>query len=71
MKCLNIPVVIAGGSGSRLWPLSRQAYPKQFLPLVDQGCTMLQATLLRLQQALPEAEAPIIICHASHRFIVA
>jgi mannose-1-phosphate guanylyltransferase len=42
------PVIIAGGSGTRLWPLSRQLYPKQFLPLIGDK-TMFQATLERLQ----------------------
>jgi mannose-1-phosphate guanylyltransferase / mannose-6-phosphate isomerase len=43
-----IPVVLSGGSGSRLWPLSREAYPKQFLPLVGKD-TMLQSTWRRVQ----------------------
>ncbi len=42
-----IPVILSGGSGTRLWPLSRETYPKQFLPLVDQH-TMLQNTALRI-----------------------
>lgn len=62
------PVIIAGGSGTRLWPLSRQLYPKQFLPLIGQQ-TMLQLTLQRLQglDCLP----PIIVCNEAHRFIAA
>ncbi len=62
------PVIIAGGSGTRLWPLSRQLYPKQFLPLLGQQ-TMLQLTLQRLQglDCLP----PIIVCNEEHRFIAA
>src|SRR3990167_2649456 len=63
-----IPVVLAGGSGSRLWPLSRSAYPKQFLPLVKDEETLLQSTLLRLSCV---SQAPIIVCHEDHRFIVA
>ena len=43
-----LPVIMAGGSGTRLWPLSRQLNPKQFLPLVDADLTMLQATIKRL-----------------------
>ncbi|MDG2035702.1 MAG: sugar phosphate nucleotidyltransferase, partial [Pseudomonadales bacterium] len=43
------PVILCGGSGSRLWPLSREAYPKQFLDLTQSGQSMLQMTLLRLQ----------------------
>ena len=54
------PVIIAGGSGTRLWPLSRQLYPKQFLPLVDDK-TMFQATLARLQDL--HCAPPIIVCN--------
>ena len=60
------PVIIAGGSGTRLWPLSRQLYPKQFLPLVDDK-TMFQATLARLQDL--HCAPPIIVCNEDHRFI--
>ena len=62
------PVIIAGGSGTRLWPLSRQLYPKQFLPLIGE-LTMLQVTLLRTAglDCLP----PIIVCNEEHRFIAA
>ena len=63
-----LPVVLAGGSGSRLWPLSRQNYPKQFLPLSSQQ-TMLQETLARLQNE--EHLTPIIVTNEAHRFIVA
>ena len=63
-----LPVILAGGSGSRLWPLSRELYPKQFLPLVDKD-SMLQVTIRRLSQ-LPVA-LPLIICNEEHRFIVA
>ena len=65
-----LPVVLAGGSGSRLWPLSRQNYPKQFLPLSgnDQQ-TMLQQTLWRLEAL--EHSTPIIVSNEAHRFIVA
>jgi len=62
------PVIIAGGSGTRLWPLSRQLYPKQFLPLVDDK-TMFQATLARLQDL--HCAPPIIVCNEDHRFIAA
>lgn len=61
-------VILAGGAGSRLWPLSRSLYPKQFLPLADKQ-TMLQATLSRVK-GLSEAE-PMLICNEEHRFIVA
>jgi len=64
-----IPVVLSGGSGTRLWPLSRELYPKQLLPLVGKG-TMLQDTLQRLD-GVPELAAPIVVCNESHRFLVA
>ena len=64
-----IPVLLAGGSGTRLWPLSRKLYPKQFMRLVGSH-TLLQSTLLRLS-SLEEVQAPIILCNAEHRFIVA
>ncbi|NRA52696.1 MAG: mannose-1-phosphate guanylyltransferase/mannose-6-phosphate isomerase [Gammaproteobacteria bacterium] len=63
-----VPVIMAGGSGTRLWPLSRQHFPKQFLPLVNES-TMLQTTLSRLE-GLP-IERSITICNEQHRFIVA
>ncbi|QEW06252.1 mannose-1-phosphate guanylyltransferase/mannose-6-phosphate isomerase [Nitrincola iocasae] len=63
-----LPVVLAGGSGSRLWPLSRKSRPKQFLPLVS-GQSMLQETLSRLN-GLAMLQ-PIVICNDEHRFMVA
>ncbi|MBG6244347.1 mannose-1-phosphate guanylyltransferase/mannose-6-phosphate isomerase [Candidatus Symbiopectobacterium sp. 'North America'] len=62
-----LPVVMAGGAGSRLWPLSRTLYPKQFLSL-NTKMTMLQETLRRLEKI--EHHDPLIICNESHRFIV-
>ena len=64
-----IPVILSGGSGTRLWPLSRRQYPKQYLPLVGDN-TMLQETILRLN-GLKNLLDPIIICNAEHRFLVA
>jgi mannose-1-phosphate guanylyltransferase/mannose-6-phosphate isomerase len=64
-----IPVILSGGSGTRLWPLSRKEYPKQYLPLVGDN-TMLQETILRLD-GLDNLADPIIICNADHRFLVA
>ena len=64
-----IPVILSGGSGTRLWPLSREAYPKQFLPLVDQR-TMLQNTALRIA-GLTDVTAPLVVCNEEHRFMVA
>jgi mannose-1-phosphate guanylyltransferase/mannose-6-phosphate isomerase len=62
------PVILSGGSGTRLWPLSRELYPKQLLPLVGEQ-TMLQETAQRLVGL--EAAAPIVVCNDSHRFLVA
>lgn len=62
------PVLLSGGSGTRLWPLSREAYPKQFLPLAGDG-TMLQATWKRVA-AIADA-APIVVAGEDHRFLVA
>jgi mannose-1-phosphate guanylyltransferase/mannose-6-phosphate isomerase len=64
-----IPVVLSGGSGTRLWPLSRELYPKQLLPLVGKG-TMLQETLARLA-GVKALGTPIVVCNESHRFLVA
>jgi mannose-1-phosphate guanylyltransferase/mannose-6-phosphate isomerase len=62
-------VILSGGSGTRLWPLSRKQYPKQYLPLVGDN-TMLQETILRLN-GLDNLADPIIICNVDHRFLVA
>ncbi len=64
-----VPVLLSGGSGTRLWPLSREMYPKQFLPLVGDA-TMLQATW---QRAAPLAgdRGPIVVANEAHRFVVA
>lgn len=64
-----IPVILSGGSGTRLWPLSRGIYPKQFLPLVSDS-TMVQETVLRLA-GLEHLQAPIAICNEDHRFMMA
>ncbi len=63
------PVILSGGSGTRLWPLSRGQYPKQFLPLVSEH-TMLQETMLRLA-GLSDVKAPIAVCNEDHRFMMA
>ena len=63
------PVILSGGSGTRLWPLSRAALPKQFLPLVTDK-TMFQETLLRLQ-GLPDMADPLLVCNNEHRFLAA
>ncbi len=64
-----LPVLLCGGSGTRLWPLSREAYPKQFLPLAG-DFSLLQSTCMRLH-GLPGAEAPLLISNEEHRFMVA
>ncbi|PMG43337.1 mannose-1-phosphate guanylyltransferase/mannose-6-phosphate isomerase [Shewanella sp. 10N.286.52.B9] len=63
-----LPVIMAGGSGSRLWPLSRQQFPKQFLTLLDNH-SMLQTTANRLDGIIHSA--PLVICNEEHRFSVA
>lgn len=63
-----LPVILSGGSGTRLWPLSRELYPKQLLPLTGDR-TMLQETALRLKGL--DAVAPMIVCNEEHRFMVA
>ncbi|MBI4936637.1 MAG: mannose-1-phosphate guanylyltransferase/mannose-6-phosphate isomerase [Nitrosomonadales bacterium] len=63
------PVILSGGSGSRLWPMSRAALPKQFLPLVSER-TLFQETLLRLK-GLPDMAAPLLVCNNEHRFLAA
>ena len=63
------PVLLAGGSGTRLWPLSRELCPKQFLSLLGEQ-SLLQNTALRAA-SLPDAGAPLAICAETHRFIVA
>ena len=64
-----IPVILAGGSGTRLWPLSRTLFPKQLMNLVNQN-TMLQNTILRLSDC-EDTGNPIVICNEKHRFMVA
>jgi mannose-1-phosphate guanylyltransferase/mannose-1-phosphate guanylyltransferase/mannose-6-phosphate isomerase len=64
-----IPVILAGGSGTRLWPLSREQYPKQLLSLVNDK-TMLQNTVLRLLSA-EDVGNPLVLCNDDHRFMVA
>jgi len=64
-----IPVILSGGAGTRLWPLSRELYPKQLLPLVGEQ-TMLQQTAARLEGMLDIA-GPMVVCNEEHRFLVA
>lgn len=64
-----VPVLMSGGVGSRLWPVSRELFPKQFFPLVDDNATMLQATYTRAR--LVSDADPIVVCNEAHRFLVA
>jgi mannose-1-phosphate guanylyltransferase/mannose-6-phosphate isomerase len=64
-----VPVILSGGSGTRLWPLSRELYPKQLLPLVNER-TMIQDTALRLV-GMADVAAPIVVCNDQQRFMVA
>ena len=63
-----IPVILSGGAGTRLWPLSRELYPKQLLALTSQR-TMIQDTALRLKGL--DAAPPVVVCNDAHRFLVA
>ena len=62
-----VPLILSGGSGSRLWPLSRKLYPKQFINLVNET-TLFQDTVMRLPKEISD---PLVICNEEHRFIVA
>jgi len=64
------PVILSGGSGTRLWPASRSGYPKQLLPLVGER-TMLQETALRLAGKANCTAHTIVVCNEAHRFLVA
>jgi mannose-1-phosphate guanylyltransferase/mannose-6-phosphate isomerase len=63
------PIVLSGGSGTRLWPLSREHYPKQLLNLVGER-TLLQQAFLRID-GMADARAPLVVCNEEHRFLVA
>lgn len=64
-----VPTILAGGSGTRLWPLSRELYPKQLIDIYNDN-TMLQNTLLRLN-TVHDLESPIVVCNEAHRFMTA
>ncbi|GIK33803.1 MAG: mannose-1-phosphate guanylyltransferase/mannose-6-phosphate isomerase [Gammaproteobacteria bacterium] len=64
-----VPVILCGGSGTRLWPLSRALLPKQLLALQGTG-TLLQETFGRVQGLGPGCEAPLVLCNEAHRFLV-
>ena len=70
-KSKILPVILCGGQGTRLWPLSRKSYPKQFLSLNESNKkSLLQNTQKRLK-GLKDLLEPILICNSEHRFIVA
>jgi len=64
-----VPVILSGGVGSRLWPLSREFFAKQCLPLVDKEYSLLQQTILRTLSL--EVADPIVVCNEDHRFLIA
>jgi mannose-1-phosphate guanylyltransferase/mannose-6-phosphate isomerase len=64
-----VPVILCGGSGTRLWPLSRQSYPKQFAPIMGKE-TLFQAAVLRLTDCAIDVGAPVVMAGADFRFIV-
>jgi mannose-1-phosphate guanylyltransferase/mannose-1-phosphate guanylyltransferase/mannose-6-phosphate isomerase len=68
-ETMIVPVILAGGSGTRLWPLSRELYPKQLINMYNQH-TMLQNTVLRLDSR-EGMDAPLIVCNDVHRFMTA
>jgi mannose-1-phosphate guanylyltransferase len=63
-----VPVILSGGSGSRLWPISRKQFPKQFINLINNETSLFQDTINRLPKNITD---PLIICNEEHRFIVA
>ena len=65
-----VPVILCGGSGSRLWPLSRAMFPKQLLPLTGSR-SLLQETVTRVRSVAPSDVAPLVVCNEAHRFLVA
>tara|TARA_A100001035_G_scaffold279917_2_gene283005 strand:+ start:497 stop:1933 length:1437 start_codon:yes stop_codon:yes gene_type:complete len=70
-KSFIVPLILCGGSGSRLWPLSRESYPKQFLSLKkEEEFSLLQKTIKRILN-LKNLRKPILVCNEEHRFIVA
>ncbi len=66
-----VPLILSGGSGSRLWPLSRELFPKQFISLFSNQ-SLFQDTLRRCQSIhTVSVEDPVVICNEEHRFLVA
>ena len=70
-RCPIIPVILCGGTGSRLWPISRESYPKQYLKINSKdNLTLLQRTFKRISN-IPGLQEPILVCNEEHRFIAA
>ena len=70
MKSL-IPIILSGGSGTRLWPLSREKYPKQLLSLINED-SLLQATIRRVDGLEDvKLQSPMIVCNEEYRFVIA
>lgn len=67
---LIIPVLLAGGVGSRLWPVSRELYPKQCISLTGTEHSLIQQTVVRVQKS-GLSESPIVVCNDEHRFLIA
>ncbi|MEN6437997.1 MAG: mannose-1-phosphate guanylyltransferase/mannose-6-phosphate isomerase [Syntrophobacter sp.] len=65
-----IPVILSGGVGSRLWPLSREHFPKQLMPITGGAFSLFQETVLRLS-GIADSTSPIVVCNESHRFMIA
>lgn len=65
-----VPVVMSGGVGARLWPLSREHFPKQLMPLTGGKYSLFQETIIRLSD-ISEIRPPIVVCNESHRFMIA
>ena len=73
MKLINsiLPIVLCGGTGTRLWPLSRESYPKQYLTISDdEPFSFVQKTVKRIE-SISNIECPIFVCNEEHRFLVA
>lgn len=64
-----LPVILSGGAGTRLWPLSRELYPKQLLPLVGET-SLFQQAVQRIE-GLPQVLPPLVVCNEEHRFLIA
>ena len=67
MNIKTLPVILAGGLGMRLWPLSRKSYPKQFLDITNSGFSLLQTTV---KLAMKINSTPLIVGNFEHRFII-